>query len=116
MEHRGHHCAAEQGNHGIACRLHPRRFRQAPLQIAVKAVDLGVFISCERGVDPENHQVMGIKTNIDAAQALQRSHQQPCANQHHDGKRHLRYNQRVANAEPFRASTAKARRRAVAFL
>ena len=75
VKHRSHQRTLQQRDHGVACRLHSRRFRKAPLQITVKAANLRILITCKRRVDSENHEIVRIEPHVSAAQVLQCSYQ-----------------------------------------
>ncbi len=116
VKHSDHQAAAQKRTHRIACRLHARYFGEAPLQVAVEGVHLRAFVADQRRVDSENQDVVGIESNVDAAQILEGTHQQSGADEHNDGKRDLRNHQRIADAEPFSAGMARTRGARVAFL
>src|SRR5487761_1864961 len=82
----GHHeGAAQKRQLGVTGGPDAGGFREAAPQITVEAVDLRGLVADEGGIDAEDHDIMRVEAEVDAAQILQRAYEQTGADEHEGG-------------------------------
>jgi hypothetical protein len=92
--------SVEQWECGIPYGSHSGERGQPLLQVPVKIPDPRVLVFLQSRIDAEGQDVACIEAGIDIVQVLQRSYQQPRADQDNRRKRHLNQHESVADAQP----------------
>ena len=106
MEDGDHQAVAEERHHGVAGGFHAGSLREAALEVAVEAVNLRTFVAGEARVNVEDQDIVRIEADVHTAQVGEGANEKSGADEHDDGERDLRADERIADAKPFSAGVA----------